>query len=144
VILCSAVLIQYRRVTDRHTQTHNDSVHRASITSRGNKSKTCRLSADHSNPRRRETADCYESSNRLPRVNVVSKWSTDGNSHNSNRYGSVDLYNLLGTSDSSMPHGESSCQVHKVMWYCINIADHRTCHPSRRRMETPAVCASSE
>ena len=37
VILRSAVLIQYRHVTDRQTdgQTHDDSIYRASIASRG-------------------------------------------------------------------------------------------------------------
>ena len=44
VILRLAILVQYRRVTDRQTdgrtdgQTHNDSIYRASIASRG---KTC-------------------------------------------------------------------------------------------------------
>jgi len=35
-ILRLAVLIQYRRVTDTHTQTHGDATYRASVALRGN------------------------------------------------------------------------------------------------------------
>jgi len=43
MILRLAVMIQYRRVTDRqtdtHTQTHDDGIYRPSIASRGNKNR---------------------------------------------------------------------------------------------------------
>ena len=35
MIVCLAVLIEYRRVTNTHTHTHDDSIHCASIASRG-------------------------------------------------------------------------------------------------------------
>jgi len=44
VILSLAVLMQYRSVTD--TQTHDDSIYRATIASRGKKSRRVQLPSD--------------------------------------------------------------------------------------------------